>query len=384
MDVLNRAWKEEGGPIFLSRNWLDIKKYLADRGQMLSKEVILQFLEKQKSSSVGYKNVGNRKLKETSKSFLRRPRFFASLQGDLIFLSSKRNYGTTKKYVMIICDILSRYILLEATSTKQFYSQQKAFSKIILRIKNVHGNFNGAELVSDDGGEWQSHLFQNFLKQYNIKSRLVKKRPHRESRGASACESSIRRIRSHLERIMIEKPNLGFDAKLSLAEKSCNEEHLSSIGMSANEALLQNPLEILMISESKKIQKRKFLREEIATQGNHEISIGSVVCIRLNQDKIFASTRKESFGFLSPYYVVLSVDKSQLVWTYRLGNLLTMSLIQGSYTFNELQVMRISYFSAVRKVETDVKKVIKVENDIVHFKIRYLDMSLCSQKTILN
>ena len=87
MDVLNRAWKEEGGPIFLSRNWLDIKKYLANRGQMLSKEVILQFLEKQKSSSVVYKNVGNRKLKETSKSFLRRPRFFASLQGDLIFLS---------------------------------------------------------------------------------------------------------------------------------------------------------------------------------------------------------------------------------------------------------------------------------------------------------
>ena len=384
MDVLQRAWNEEGGPIFLSRNWRYIKKYLADHGKTLAKDVIEKFLEKQKSIQVRYKNVSNRKLKETSKSFLRRPRFFASLQGDLIFLSPKISYGTPKKYVMIIIDILSRYILLEATSSKQFVSQQKAFSKIISRIKSVCGSFSGADLVTDGGGEWESHLFQTFLKQYNIIIRLVKKRPYRESRGASACESSIRRIRSHLERIMIEKPNLTFDAKLLLVEKSCNEERLSSIGMSANEALLQNPLEILMISESNKIKKRKFLREEIARQGSHVISVGSVVCIRLNQDKVFASSKKESLGFLSPYYIVLLVDRSQLVWTYKLGNLLTMSLIQGSYTFNELQVMQISYFQAVRKVETDVKKVLKVEKNIVYFKIRYLDMSLCAKKTILD
>ena len=58
--VLERGWKFEGTPIYLSNNLKAIKKYLYEHGVTITKREIKQFLDNQKTSNIVYKNQGLR------------------------------------------------------------------------------------------------------------------------------------------------------------------------------------------------------------------------------------------------------------------------------------------------------------------------------------
>ena len=127
LKVLERAWNDKNGDIYLNRNVDSIKQHLFELGVKLDSKTIKEYLEKQRSSDVTYKNQSLRRLKETSKAHLPRSAFFAKLQADLMFLKKgKNNYGTSKKYLVVVICTLSKYVFLEATSTKTFLSQMKA------------------------------------------------------------------------------------------------------------------------------------------------------------------------------------------------------------------------------------------------------------------
>jgi hypothetical protein len=380
INMLERSWNLKGTSIYLTQNWKRIKQYLYQHGASLSRAEIKKFLEAQKTSNILYKNEGIRKLRETSKSFLRRSRYFAMLQGDLLFLSKSRSYGTQKPYILATICILSRYVFIEGCKTKQFVSMEKAMSKIIQRIKMIHPAYSGGDFLTDGGGEFGSELFKSFFRQHNITHRVAARRDYRGSTGAAVVETTNRRIRQQLEKVMVEQTDLSFEEKLKLVEKQLNLEILDCIGMSATEAFNVSPLQILMITQDKHLRKRKYLRQEISSQGLHEIKVGCVVRVKINQEKDLI--KKESYGSLSPYFVVISLNKSQQVWTYKIANLLTLYQLNGNYTYNELKVVNISYFSAVRKVENDIKKKIKISGDLAFFRINYLDMILCSNKSV--
>ena len=385
LKVLERAWNDKNGDIYLNRNVDSIKQHLFELGVKLDSKTIKEYLEKQRSSDVTYKNQSLRRLKETSKAHLPRSAFFAKLQADLMFLKKgKNNYGTSKKYLVVVICTLSKYVFLEATSTKTFLSQMKAMTRILTRIKAIRKDYPGGDLTSDMGGEFSSHLFRDFMQKNGITVRLVRKRPFRSSYGAAAVEAANRRVRNNLEKVMSENPRLNFEDKLQMCADMCNDQHLSSIGMTARQALDHSALRIAMISEDKRLRRSKYLREEIVSQKTREILPGTVVCVKLNQEKHFASTVKESYGTLSPYVVVISVDKSQQVYTYKVANLITLHAFSGNYTYNELKVVDISYFSALKKVELNVKRKIKVFNGLAIFEIHYFDFKLCANESILN
>ena len=382
--VLERGWKFEGTPIYLSRSIKTIKKYLYEHGVSLSKTKIKEFLDNQKTSNIVYKNQGLRKLRETSKPFYKRPRFFSMLQADLLFLSKSRTYGTSKTCLLVVVDTLSRFTLIESCASKQFVSMQKAMEKIISRIKTVHSNFVGGELLTDSGLEFGSQLFKSFLRQHNIKHTVASRRTFRGSKGAAVVESINRRVRMHLEKVIVERKDLPFENKLRLIENQLNIEKLSCLGMSAHDALQTSPLEIMHVSNSRNIRKRKYLKAEIKTQNFKNINVGAIVRVKLNQDKEFAAVKKESYGSLSPFLVVLSVEKSGTVWTYKLANLLSLMEYDGSYTYNELITVNIPFFEAVRILELDVKKTIKIDDNVAYFSIKYFDMVLCANKSVQN
>ena len=126
------------------------------------------------------------------------------------------------------------------------------------------------------------------------------------------------------------------------------------------------------------------MRQEIATQKAHQLLPGTIVCVKLNQEKQFTGSVKESRGIHSPYLVVLSIDKSQQLYSYKLGNLITLHPLTGNYSYNELEVMDISYFSALKKVQLDIKRKIKVFDDLAIFEINYFDFKLCANKSIFS
>lgn len=153
--------------------------------------------------------------------------------------------------------------------------------------------------------------------------------------------------------------------------------------MSPFESLQHSPLEVMMISESEKKRKRRFLREEIAIQEKKRILEGTIVRIKKNQNKDFASVKKESYQYLSPYYIVLSIDKSREVWTYIVGNIFTFQPLEGQFSRNELVVMPIDLLAACEKEERNVKSVVKKDFQYCWYKVDYLDMTFCANISLL-
>ena len=68
LKVLERAWNDKNGDIYLNRNVDSIKQHLFELGVKLDSKTIKEYLEKQRSSDVTYKNQSLRRLKETSKA----------------------------------------------------------------------------------------------------------------------------------------------------------------------------------------------------------------------------------------------------------------------------------------------------------------------------
>lgn len=83
---LENAWKNVESGIYLSQNKAKIKRYLEEKGIVVDEKVVKRFLEKQKNSSIAYKNEGKQKVRETGKSFILRPKFFAILAGDMFYI----------------------------------------------------------------------------------------------------------------------------------------------------------------------------------------------------------------------------------------------------------------------------------------------------------
>ena len=87
---------------------------------------------------------------------------------------------------------------------------------------------------------------------------------------------------------------------------------------------------------------------------------------------------------MSPYFVVLGVDKTREIWTYKVGNLLNMKLLNGSYGFHELVVMPISFQSAREKEEMNIVKVVKKFEDVCFFRVQYENMVISANISILH
>jgi len=380
---LKKAWFNKKSPIFLSSNWRVIKNYLKVKGMFMDKKDILRFIEKQNSSQIQYKNEGSRKISETGKSFLLRSKFFSIMQADLMFMSKHRNYEGRTPYVLTIYDTLSKYVFLEPLRKKNMQSMKKAFLRVIEKIKSIDSSYNMNLVISDFGSEFLG--IKSFLDSLGIKQNLVQIRAFRKSRGASGVESTQRRIRQNLESILLEKKEkITFTELLKEVENLSNSQKLSSINMSAEEALTHTPLYMTMVNKSRTIQKRKYLRRELNNQHLNTLSLLTIVRVKKFTAKDFKSENKESYGSFSPLFVIMAVDKSREIYTYKLGNIFNFKPIIGLFSRHELKISSLTWLQACKKEERNVEKIIKIDkNGIVFYKTFYSDSVFCANKSLI-
>lgn len=379
-DELKKAWISPGSPIYLSKNWKEISNYCAQNNIDLSKNNILKFLELRQSSLLRYDDRSKRKISETGKAFVLRGKFFSQLHGDHLMLSKKFSYGTALRYIMIIVCQLSRYILVEPLSSIKYEKVEIAFKAIMERIKKIDPYYTGGHFFSDGGSEWISASFVNLLKTYGLKSNVVGQRAFRKSKGSGVAESSIRRFRMNLETVYLEhKDGVSFRDKLKYAEKACNEKRTAALGMSPQDALSMRPQDVVSISNSIRMKRRKYLKRELIDQ--KQIKLGTIVRIRLYVDKEFSS--KESYDRFSPYFLVIGIDKTREIFTYRVCDIFTFATLGSSYSRAELKICNISLFGACDKEEKRIKKVVKYKNEIVYYETFYRDYVFCAKKSIV-
>ena len=380
MDELEKAWVSPGSSIYLSKNWKEISNYCMQKNINLSKRSILKFLELRQSSLLRYDDRSKRKISEIGKAFVHRGKFFSQLHGDHIMLSKKFSYGTSLKYIMIIICQLSRYMLVEPLSSIKFDKVETAFKAIMERIKKIDPYYSGGHFFSDGGSEWISTKFVNLLKTYGLKSNVVGQRNYRFSKGSGVAESSIRRFRMNLQTVYMEhKDGLSFRDKLRYAERACNEKRTAALGMSPKDALSMKPQDVVSVSNSIRMKRRRYLKRELIDQ--KEIKLGSIVRIRIYVSKQFSS--KESYDRFSPYFMVIGIDKTREIFTYRLCDIFTFVTLSSSYSKAELKLCSISLFEACDKEEKRIKKVVKFENEIVYYESFYRGYVFCAKKNII-
>ena len=380
---LKKAWKNPKTRIYLSKNVDEIDNYLKQHGFKLERKEIRRFLDLEKTDVVSYKNYGKREIAETSKSFVQRESFFANVHADLMVLSKKRKYGTSNQFILVVVDQLSRWIFLRSCRTTKFVSQKQAWDSIFKSLCDMGKNYSIEACFHDGGVEFCSLEFKRYLKEKNVRDNLIRRRAFRLSKNSPYAESAIRRVRHNLEKVMIEKVKWeSFDQLLKKVENMCNKQVLSSIGMSAKEALHHEPGYVVLVSESKKLKREKYRRKLM--NNNVEISLKSVVKIKKNVDKEFSSVSKESYGHLSHMFVVTGVDKSRAIWYYTVANLFTLEPLKGSFSRAELLLIDIDFVEACEKESRNLRNVVSVQNGIVQYNVHYNDIVFEANESLID
>ena len=374
---------DEKSGIYLSKNWRDIKSFMETRGITLSETEIKRFLNLQKTSEINYKNYGKQKIAEIGKSFLQREKFFANLHADCLVLSKARKYGTRNSLILIVIDQLSRWTFLRSCFSTKFRYLKRAWDDIFARL-NEMGHGTSVEVIFHDGGpDFENENFKTYLREKNIRNNLIRRRPYRLSKNSPFAEAAIRRCRIHLEENMkMKKAGDDFNDVLRRTEKQCNNETLSSIGMSSVEALRHNPQYMVLLSETLKLKRRKYLREELGNQ--KELSLGTIVRIKKFLDKEFKSTAKESYGHLSRVFVVKEIVKDRQIWTYKVADIFNLECISGTYSCAELKCVNISYIDACEKESLNVRKIVEIRGNIVEYQIEYNDIRFCANESLVS
>ena len=272
---------------------------------------------------------------------------------------------------------------MPSCNSLKFKDQKKAWQSIFDKIKKVKPNSEIATIISDAGPENRNKDIEAFFTNLKIKVNLVQTRPFRMSKGATAIESAIRRIRKNLESVISnKKKRTNFKETLLMVEKMCNNQVLSSIKMSPNEALRHKPEYILLMSQSNKYRKRKHLRTELNDQV--EIPMFTIVQIKKFQQKQFTSVRKESYGHVSSYFIVVEILKDREIFTYKVAELFTFNKLPGSYSKAELKIPTISYIEACSKEQSIIHKIVKKKGNLIFYKNPFSNDTHVANITLLD
>ena len=343
--ILERALLDKSSKIFLNKNVKTIQKHLKLNGIEISSSDIKSFLLTQKSAAQRSSLSSRRKIAEVSRSFTGRQSFFANVHSDICVLSKKRSYDSSEYMILILVEQLTNYIYLEKVKSTSFLHISSAFQRIFDRSLYLPQQCD--TLLCDNGTEFTSLKFKDFMKSVGIKINYIQIRPIRGSKGSSIAERQIRRFRRHLEAALKEKTyREPLKNVLTTVENVMNSEPQKPLNnMSSIEALSHDPKYISMLKSSYRFKSRMYLKREM--NETHKIDLYSIVKIKINKDKQMFE-KKESYGSISSaLFIVISVTNDDFVNHYKLGSLSFMQPFGNcSYTFNELIVVPVSYSRA--------------------------------------
>ena len=342
---LERALLDKSSKIFLNKNVKTIKKHLKLNGIEINSNDIKSFLLTQKSAAQRSTSSSRRKISEVSRAFSGRQSFFANLHSDICVLSKKRSYNSSDYMILIVVEQLTNYVYLEKVKSTSFVHISSAFQRIFDRSTYLPQKCDN--LITDNGIEYTSLKFKDFMKSVGIKMNYIQIRPIRGSKGSGIAERQIRRLRRHLEAILKEKTsNEPLKNVLNTIENIMNSEPQKPLNdMSSNEALSHDPKYISMLKSSYRFKSRMYLKKEM--NETRKIDLYSIVKIKNYKDKQMFE-KKESYGTISSaLFVVIDVTNADFVNYYKLGSLSFMKPIaKCSFTSNELVVIPVSYSRA--------------------------------------
>ena len=380
--VLKRLLLRKSSDLYMCKNVAIIKKELSTLGIDIDEGKIRSFLLSMKSNGQMLNNSSREKIAQVSRSFILLPCYFRVLHSDIMYLSKNRHYNTRKRLIVTLIDSLSGYAYLESVASTNAKHIVSAFERIFNRSNFLPKGWK--RLIVDNGSEYISGLFKQFCFDKKIVLNYVNHRVGRYSKGSGVAENYNRKLRNVIESLKIEEKEQSFENLLLKAERILNAQKLPILdGMSPIEVIrTQDPRYIVSLKSSKRLRRRKWLRNEIYKK--KKIDMFSVVRIKIFKDKSFAY--KESYGIhTKDLFVVIDCELYNSVWYYKLGFLYTLLPIGNcSYSSEEITVVGISYaYACYKQSLVDIKLEKKLMNGLIEYKIKYCDKHFIGSDDLL-
>lgn len=151
---------------------------------------------------------------------------------DLMDFQSIAKYNSGYNYVLVVIDVLSKYVWVEAIFNKSAKSVVEAFKKILSRSKKR----KAICLQSDKGSEFTNSLMQRLLKDKNIQFRVVRS----PQTKAAVAERFIRTCKERIFRYFTYAKTYKYIDVLQKIIDSYNNTKHSAIKMTPASVNLQN------------------------------------------------------------------------------------------------------------------------------------------------
>lgn len=149
----------------------------------------------------------------------------AQWQGDLAEVGNLAAYNDGIRYILILIDVVSKYVWVEPLKTKSGPSMVEAFKKLFQRIDR-----KPMKLQTDDGKEFWFSGVQAFLKENNIQFFTLK-----SDKKASIAERMVRTLKEKIWRYMHEKNTKRYIDVLQDLVSSYNDTYHKAIQMPPSE-----------------------------------------------------------------------------------------------------------------------------------------------------
>lgn len=159
----------------------------------------------------------------------------AQWQGDLAEVGNLASYNDGIRYLLILIDIVSKFVWVEPLSSKSGPVVQAGFANIFKRTKR-----RPEKLQTDDGKEFLFKGVQAFLKINQIGFFTVK-----SDKKAAVAERVVRTIKEKIWRYMHEKHTKTYLPVLQDLVTSYNHTYHKSIGMSPEEVTEHTEAQVL-------------------------------------------------------------------------------------------------------------------------------------------
>ena len=180
------------------------------------------------------------KFRPRQKNFKRNPIIAAHIdaqwQGDLAEVGNLRKHNDGVRYLLVLIDVVSKYVWVKALKNKEGPTVLRAFKEIM----DVEGGRRPLKMQTDDGKEFLFGGLQEYLKRKGIVFFTVK-----SENKAAIAERVIKTLKERLYRYMHEKHRYRYIDVLDAVVASYNDTYHSSIKMSPSEVNESNEGEVL-------------------------------------------------------------------------------------------------------------------------------------------
>lgn len=258
---------------------------------------------------------------------------------DLADFSSLNTYNDGVKYILVMIDILSRFVWVETLKSKKSADVTEAMQKMLKR--------SGIPKLMrvDKGGEFNNHKFDSLMSKYNIRKYTTSNQPK-----SNYCERIIKILKEHVYKYISYKQNYRYIDVLQKLVNGYNASIHSSIQMAPRDVNQNNQNEVFWISywPKKSFKPRKF-----------KFKIGETVRVSFLRRQFM---RAWSETFSGEIFLISSRHKRNGIPIYKLTDFYGKEEIGGTFYEEEIQSVTPPNKWRVEKILKTRKKRGKVEH----------------------